>query len=128
MEGGGKVLLLTDYTEEKMPNLESILTNYGLQRNDGIVMEGNSNYYYPQRPDVMLPEVGTGSAVLSGLADDTYALIQDAQPIGTLEEYRDSLTVESLLTTTGSGYVKQINDGKISFQKESGLSLIHIFV
>ena len=83
-------------------------------------MEGNSNYYYPQRPDVMLPEVGTGSAVLSGLADDTYALIQDAQPIGTLEEYRDSLTVESLLTTTGSGYVKQINDGKISFQKESG--------
>ena len=120
MEGGGKVLLLTDYTEEKMPNLESILTNYGLQRNDGIVMEGNSNYYYPQRPDVMLPEVGTGSAVLSGLADDTYALIQDAQPIGTLEEYRDSLTVESLLTTTGSGYVKQINDGKISFQKESG--------
>ena len=68
----------------------------------------------------MLPEVGTGSAVLSGLADDTYALIQDAQPIGTLEEYRDSLTVESLLTTTGSGYVKQINDGKISFQKESG--------
>ena len=120
LENGGKVILFTDYSRGDMTNLESILTNYGLRISDGIVMEGNGNYYYPQRPDVMFPEVNTDASLLSGLADDTYAMIQDAQAIQALDEYRDSLTIESILTTTGKGYVKQISDGKISLEKESG--------
>lgn len=121
LEGGGKVLLFTDYSQEEMPNLESLLTNYGLQKGTGIVMEGDSSYYYPQRPDVLIPEINTDSSVLSGLTDDVYALIQDAQPVETLEEYRDTLEIESLLTTTDSGYVKEVSeDGMISFQQEEG--------
>ena len=121
LEGGGKVLLFTDYSQEEMPNLESLLTNYGLQKGTGIVMEGDSSYYYPQRPDVLIPEINTDSSVLSGLTDDVYALIQDAQPVETLEEYRDTLEIENLLTTTDSGYVKEVSDdGMISFQQEEG--------
>ena len=121
LEGGGKVLLFTDYSQEEMPNLESLLTNYGLQKETGIVMEGDSSYYYPQRPDVLIPEINTDSSVLSGLTDDVYALIQDAQPVETLEEYRDTLEIENLLTTTDSGYVKEVSeDGMISFQQEEG--------
>lgn len=121
LEGGGKVLLFTDYSQEEMPNLESLLTNYGLQKGTGIVMEGGSSYYYPQRPDVLIPEINTDSSVLSGLTDDVYALIQDAQPVETLEEYRDTLEIENLLTTTDSGYVKEVSDdGMISFQQEEG--------
>lgn len=121
LEGGGKVLLFTDYSQEEMPNLESLLTNYGLQKGTGIVMEGDSSYYYPQRPDVLIPEINTDSSVLSGLTDDVYVLIQDAQPVETLEEYRDTLEIESLLTTTDSGYVKEVSeDGMISFQQEEG--------
>ena len=121
LEGGGKVLLFTDYSQEEMPNLESLLTNYGLQKGTGIVMEGDSSYYYPQRPDVLIPEINTYSSVLSGLTDDVYALIQDAQPVETLEEYRDTLEIENLLTTTDSGYVKEVSDdGMISFQQEEG--------
>ena len=121
LEGGGKVLLFTDYSQEEMPNLESLLTNYGLQKGTGIVMEGDSSYYYPQRPDVLIPEINTDSSVLSGLTDDVYALIQDAQPVETLEEYRNTLEIENLLTTTDSGYVKEVSeDGMISFQQEEG--------
>lgn len=121
LEGGGKVLLFTDYSQEEMPNLESLLTNYGLQKGTGIVMEGDSSYYYPQRPDVLIPEINTDSSVLSGLTDDVYALIQDAQPVETLEEYRDTLEIENLLTTTDSSYVKEVSeDGMISFQQEEG--------
>ena len=121
LENGGRVLLFTDYSQEEMPNLESILTNYGLQKGDGIVMEGDSSYYYPQRPDVLIPEINTGTSSLLGLSDDIYALVQDAQPIETLEEYRDSLEIENLLTTTENGFVKQVSDdGMISFQYEEG--------
>lgn len=121
LEGGGKVLLFTDYSQEEMPNLESLLTNYGLQKGTGIVMEGDSSCYYPQRPDVLIPEINTDSSVLSGLTDDVYALIQDAQPVETLEEYRDTLEIENLLTTTDIGYVKEVSDdGMISFQQEEG--------
>jgi ABC-2 type transport system permease protein len=121
LEGGGRVLLFTDYSQEEMPNLTSVLTSYGLQKADGIVMEGDSSHYYPQRPDVLIPEISTSSEALSGLAEDTYGLIQDAQPIEELEEYRDTLEIENLLTTTENGYVKQVSDdGMISFQAEEG--------
>ena len=121
LEGGGKVLLFTDYSQEEMPNLESILANYGLRKGSGIVMEGNSSYYYPQRPDVLIPSINTSASVLSGISGDIYALMQDAQPIETLDEYRDTLEIENLLTTTEEGYVKEVSeDGMISFQKEEG--------
>lgn len=120
MEKGGKVLLFTDYTAEEMPNLDRFLESYGVKRDSGIVMEGDSSHYVQQRPDGILPEVNTSSEYTSNLSSDIYVLMQDAQAIRPIDSYRDSLTITSLLSTTESGYLKQVEDGMISFQKEDG--------
>ena len=83
-------------------------------------MEGDSSHYVQQRPDGILPEVNTSSEYTSNLSSDIYVLMQDAQAIRPIDSYRDSLTITSLLSTTESGYLKQVEDGMISFQKEDG--------
>ena len=119
MENGGKVLLFTDYSVNDMPNLDRFLENYGLKRDTGIVMEGDSGHYVQQRPDGILPELNTGSEFVSGLGSDIYILMQDAQAIREMDSYRDSLVITSILSTTDSGYLKQVEDGMISFEQTS---------
>ena len=41
LENGGKALIVSDYTDQEMPNFASVLENYGVQTVDGIVMEGD---------------------------------------------------------------------------------------
>lgn len=38
LENGGKLLMFTSYTGTDMPNLDSILENYGVKRSSGIVV------------------------------------------------------------------------------------------
>ena len=102
-----------------MPNLDRFLENYGLKRDTGIVMEGDSGHYVQQRPDGILPELNTGSEFVSGLGSDIYILMQDAQAIREMDSYRDSLVITSILSTTDSGYLKQVEDGMISFEQTS---------
>ena len=120
MENGCKILLFTDYTEKEMVNFDRFLENYGLKRDEGIVMEGDAGHYVQQRPDGILPEVQSDSKFTTDLGSDIYILMQDAQPIREIDSYRDSLEISPILSTTDSGYVKQVEDGMISFEKKSG--------
>ena len=40
LENGGKAMIFSDYTEEPMDNFDAVLENYGVERVDGIVIEG----------------------------------------------------------------------------------------
>lgn len=57
LENGGKLLMFTSYTGTDMPNLDSILENYGVKRSSGIVVETDSQHYYPQMPYYLLPNI-----------------------------------------------------------------------
>lgn len=119
MQNGGNILLFTDYTGEDTVNLNRILENYGLKRDNGIVMEGDAGHYIQQGPNAFLPEVNASSPYTSLLSSDIYILLYNAQAIREIDSYRDSLEIEPILSTTDSGYIKQVEDGRVSFQKES---------
>lgn len=104
LEGGGKALIFSNYTDTDLPNFDSILENYGVQRTEGIVVESDSNYYYPQMPYVLLPEIQSGD--ITEPVENSYIIVPTAQAIVPLDSYRDSITIESLLTTTDGAYIE----------------------
>ena len=104
LEGGGKALIFSSYTETDLPNFDSVLENYGVRREDGIVVESDSDYYYPQMPYVLLPEIQ--SSDITETVQDSYIIVPTAQAIVPLDSYRDSLSIESLLTTTDGAYIE----------------------
>lgn len=104
LENGGKALIFTSYTETDFKNLDSILENYGVERKSGIVVESDSNYYYPQMPYVLLPEIH--SSDITEEVQDTYIIVPTAQAIVPLESYRDTIEIESLISTTEGAYIE----------------------
>ena len=79
LENGGKAMIFSDYTEESMENFDAVLENYGVERADGIVIEGDAQHY---------------------------AMQPYAQGIRKLDSVRDTVTIDSILTTSDSAYSK----------------------
>lgn len=119
LESGGKALILSDYTGEEMPNFQSVLENYGVRTVDGIVMEGDTEHYISQNPYYLLPDIESNDAT-SGLSSGSrYVLLALAQGIETMDNVRDSLNVQSILTTSDSAYSKTDLENMQTMEKES---------
>ena len=104
LENGGKALIFSSYTETDLTNFDSILENYGVERKSGMVVESDNNYYYPQMPYVLLPEIQ--SSEITEEVQDSYIIAPMAQAIVPLDSYRDSIQIESLLSTTEGAYIE----------------------
>ena len=106
LENGGKAMIFSDYTEESMDNFDAVLENYGVERVDGIVIEGDAQHYAMQMPYYLLPDVSSAEAVSDFSSQGYFVLAPYAQGIRQLDNVRDTLTIESLLTTSDDAYSK----------------------
>lgn len=116
---GGKAIIVTDYTGTEMPNLSSVLEYYGLQIADGVVMEGNSNYYV-QIPYYVVPDINS-TAVSSGLTGgNAYVLLAAAQGLQKTEDVRDGVSISAVLSTSDDAYSKIDIENMTTYNKEDG--------
>lgn len=119
LENGGKAMIFSDYTEENMDNFNEILANYGLERAEGIVFEGDSQHYAMQMPYYLLPDIVSSEAVSETSSSGYYVLTPYAQGIVKSEDIRSTVTIDSLLSTSDQAYSKtNLNNGALD--KESG--------
>ena len=113
LENGGKAMIFSDYTEESMDNFDAVLKNYGVERTEGIVIEGDSQHY-AQMPYYLVPTVNSTDAVSDFASKGYYVLMPYAQGIKKTDDVRDTVTINSLLTTSDSAYSKvDVNSGTI---------------
>ncbi len=106
LEAGGSLLVFTDYSEEELPNLADLLNAYGLEEVSGIVVEGNASYCLSGYAYYLLPEIEEHD-VTDGLSgSNSYVIVPIAHGISAIESYRSTLTIEPLLVTSDSAYVK----------------------
>ncbi len=119
LENGGKAMIFSDYTTEDMPNFDAILENYGVQRVDGVVFEGDNQHYAMQMPYYLVPTINSTDASSETASAGYYVLVPYAQGIKQLEDVRDTVKIESILTTSDQAYSKtDLNSNTI--EKEDG--------
>lgn len=106
LENGGKAMIFSDYTEKSMENFDALLENYGVSRTEGIVFEGDTSHYAMQIPYYLVPTVNHADAVSNAASSGYYVLAPYAQGIQKSEDLRDTVTIESLLSTSDSAYAK----------------------
>ena len=113
LENGGKAMIFSDYTTESMDNFDAVLKNYGVERVDGIVIEGDTQHY-AQMPYYLVPTVNSTDAISDFASQGYYVLMPYAQGIKKTDDIRDTVTVNSLLTTSDSAYSKvDVNSGSV---------------
>ena len=120
LENGGKAMIFTDYINLEMPNLKSVLETYGVTYEDGVVLEGDSKHYIMQVPYYLVPTINSTEITSEMVSDNRYVLMPIAQSVKILDEYRDSLTIEPILTTSENAYIKADVENMTTFEKEDG--------
>lgn len=119
LKRGGHAVIVTDYQAQEMPNLSSVLSYYGMELADGVVIENDRNHFV-QLPYYLLPDIGT-SAVSGELADGGgYVLMAAAQGLQKSDGLRDGLTLTEVLSTSDAAYSKTDVQNMSTYEKENG--------
>ena len=119
LEAGGKAMIFSDYTQDDLPNFDAVLENYGVKRAAGIVFEGDSQHYGMQMPYYLVPTVNSIDASSETASAGSYVLAPYAQGIQKTDDVRDTVTIDSILTTSDQAYSKT-NMQSSNIEKEDG--------
>ena len=120
LQAGGAILLITDPPDADMDytNLYALMADYGAETVEGIVLEGDSNYYAWGAPHYLLPEIESHDITDPLISGNYYVLLPIAQGLTIGEDLRDTLTVSELLTTTDSAFSKVAGYAMETYDKE----------
>ena len=119
LQGGGSVVLMTDYIEEgKMKNLLKVTQAMGLTVQPGIVIEGDRNMRISRYPHYLLPDMTSHEITDALMEGGYYILTPIAQPIAEAEGSDADITW--LLTTSDSAYAKLAALDTQTAEKEDG--------
>lgn len=118
---GGKLLLITDPPQSgKLTNLESLLETYGVTAQEGIVVEGDSDYYVWGTPYYLLPQLGSHT-VTSPLSSSGYrVMLPISEGLTVSDSLPETVTVTKLLTTSDEAFSKVAGYDLTTYEKEEG--------
>ncbi|MCM1561449.1 MAG: GldG family protein [Butyrivibrio sp.] len=116
--GGGKLMVIAGATEEgTLENLYELLTDYGVEAAEGIVVETDRGHYAFQQPYILLPEI-TSSDMTDPLIEENYYVIM---PIAQgLIVDSSSSEVTELLSTSPASFSKAAGYALTTYEKEEG--------
>lgn len=119
VDNGGKLMVLAGPTEDgTLENLYSILSDYGVEVQEGIVVEEDREHYAFQAPYVLLPDMASDEITDPLLEENYYAILPIAQ--GMTVNSTEKGTVTELLTTSDTAFSKVDGYSLTTYEKEDG--------
>ena len=118
-EDAGMVFINTpdsDFTREELEVLES----YGIVANEGIVLEGNGNYYALATPYYLMPDLESHAITNPLLEENYYCLLPVAQGLTVKPDLPDNVSAAALLSTSSKAYSKLAGYKLETYEKEEG--------
>ena len=120
VSGGGKLLVMAGpVVDGTLEELYSLLSDYGVSANEGIVIEGDREHYAFQSPFALLPDMAS-SDITDSLLEERYYPILPLSLGLTVSEDDGGATVTELLTTSSASYSKLAGYDLETYEKEEG--------
>lgn len=116
-EKGGKLLVIAGPVKgAELTNLYSLLTDYGVEPVEGIVVESDREHYAFGYPYVLMPDMQSDN-ITQSLMDSRYHPIF---PVSQGLQVTDSSSVTTLLTTSDTAFSKAAGYSLTAYDKETG--------
>lgn len=110
LNNGGKVILVTGYTDEETPNIDAILSYMNLSIAKGLVVENDSNGYY-RSPYYILPTQSSDSYTSGTYGKYLFLPYSQGiivpEKVSTDETAIGDITYDVFLSTSDSAFAKQ---------------------
>ena len=117
---GGKLFVVAGPVQDGvLENLYDLLADYGVETNEGIVVEEDREHYSFQGPAVLLPDMSSDT-ITNSLIEENYYPIMPISLGLTVTENTGSGTVTELLTTSYTSYSKLAGYSMTDYEKEDG--------
>ena len=117
---GGKLLVMAGAVEEGiLENLYSLLSDYGVTANEGIVVDSDREHYAFGRPYILMPDMASSEITDSLLEENYYTIMPIALGL-TVDGYTSKGTVTELLTTSYSSFSKAAGYDLSTYEWEEG--------
>lgn len=115
--GGGKLLVMAGPVDGgSLDNLYSLLSDYGVTANEGIVIEGDREHYAFQSPFALMPDMASSDITDSLIEEHYYPIL----PISTGLTIEDGSSATALLTTSDAAFSKVSGYDLTTYEKEDG--------
>ena len=102
LEKGGQVVYNMAGDLLDLPNCDALCAAYGMNVADGLIAD--TSRYYQNIPYLFFPMIDTSVDVASGLPSDAMVLVLSSRGFTLTDPARDTITVQSFLTTSENGY------------------------
>lgn len=104
VSGGGSFLLVAGPNTADFENLASVTALFGMGPSDGIVLEGNSQYYKSDK-SYLLPLINSNHSAMYAIGSMGYlAFMPESMAITIDSELPSNVTTTAMLGTSDSGY------------------------
>jgi len=104
-EGGKLLVMAGPAKDDQLENLYGLLSDYGVEAQDGIIVEADRMHYAFQRPYILLPDM-SGHAITDSLMEANYFPIMPTSRGLVVNESSGNGTVTELLTTSMDSFSK----------------------
>ncbi|HOW23061.1 MAG TPA: GldG family protein [Sedimentibacter sp.] len=120
VEDGGKLLVMAGPTEDGiLKNLYSLLSDYGVEAKEGVVVEADREHYAFRAPFVLLPDM-VSHEITDTLIEEHYYPIMPISSGLTIDTGYGRETVTQLLKTSNSSFSKLAGYDISTYEKEEG--------
>ena len=119
-DNGGKLLVMAGPVESgDLPNLYSLLSDYGVKSDNGVVVDTDHDHYAFQAPYILMPTIESSDITDPLLDESYYAIVPIARglEVGNTDK---AVSVTSLLTTSDEAYSKAAGYNLTTYDKEDG--------
>ena len=119
VKNGGKLLVMAGPAEDgTLENLYSLVSEYGVEAADGIVVEGDREHFAFAAPYILLPDVQSAGITQPLIDSRYYVIVPIAQGLTVNDTSKAAVT--QLLNTSDSSFSKAAGYQLDTYDKESG--------
>ena len=117
LDQGGKAMLFMDANMPDLPNYSEILSYYGIDHEQGVVVETDANYSLSSYPTYLLPAMITHDITKSLSQSNSPVVVPFASGLKNLNNTRTGVTLTPLLSSSDNSYLKKnINPSTYAFE------------
>ena len=113
IDRGGNLFFISSKVDDTMPNFKSLMARFGMAPVPGMVIEGNTSYYFSGRPYFVMPETQYHTVTEPLYVKALRVMTRQVQGIKVDQiDAPDNVHVRTLLETSSQSYSKVL-DGKL---------------
>jgi len=116
---GGDFLILAE-KQQGVDNYDRLLAYCGVQVENRIIVEGDSQYHNPASPLEIYPHIESNHDITKKLSGSNYLPIRNAYALSVVTDTLHEIKATALLSTSDAAYAKNVEDGNITLTKVDG--------